>query len=220
MIFKLLDAYEEVIKNEYSFMKKIKRMSVINKICFGYLCINFAVILGTLFLVKDAVLQYVINLICAIVALAFIGLVERERQKNYIRNMREYNERLDKLKELIEREEFGIRTEDRLINLINKVKKYIDSENVKKNEMKNEDKQFCSNIIIPIVAFAFGYWYSDMPAYVTLQECTVLVVIIFFARYIYYKILMLKEEVMESLEKKMLYLLNELQDLYDRDYIQ
>lgn len=220
MIFRLLDAYEEEIRNKSSFFEKIKKMNTELKTAFA---VWILIIVGTFVVIEltediNIILGYL--LFCIIVSFFIPIYIDSVQRKNYITSMRDYNERLDQLNELLKKEEFSVCSEKKIATLIKKIKEYLDSVDMHTEKQKDRNRDYLTGIVIPIVTYALGVLTEKDNSLETMANVFVLIFIALLARFMVNEFSRTWRMIFEPTPVKMQYLLSELQDLYDRDYVE
>lgn len=219
MIFKLLSAYEEEILKGTSFFRNIKRMIVWKKVL---LIVMISLTMGWLyvgFFVENKAVVLIYLGVYLLFSLVADILFKVDRRKNYIKSLIEYNKRLDKLDSIIMKEEFAITTAKRLEALIAKIKAYL--EQVKSDEMEKKESrgQWYTVIIVPMLAFVLGTIASQLSAGQVAVYGGISLILAMLLRFSVTQIMETAKQIFESRVINMKYLLEELQDLYDRKYI-
>lgn len=219
MIFRLLDAYEEEIRNKNSFFEKVKKMNRELKSAFAAWIL---IVAGIFVLVKitddiNVILGYL--LFCIIVSFFMPIYIDFVQRKNYVTNIRDYNERLDQLDALLKKEEFSVCSGKKLVTLIKKIKDYLDSIDLHAEREKDRNRDYIIGIIIPIITYVLGVLTETDKSLETMANIFVLIFIVLCARFMINEFGRTWRIIFQSTPVKMRYLLNELQDLYDRDYM-
>lgn len=220
MIFRILDAYEEVIKNEDSFFKRISKANKIKK------CMAFVVVVLLMGIIPVGCFNQW-GYLCAIYALVCVVIIFlinnwdiKDKRKQYLKNAQKYNERLDCLKNLLKRKEFSIDTANKMSVLINKINSYLKQEDENLAKRQQENKDFYKEFIIPVVAFSLGTFVSEMETLEKVAYAIIVVGIILYLKFVIGQIIESVKMLVESTPAKMKCLVAELQDLYDRDYVE
>lgn len=219
MIFKILDAYEEKISKKESFGEKFKRIDKKTKI------LSFVILALTIGAIPIAwahesrqfALIYILINTCIIQILGVV--LEKDRRRNYESSMRLYNEKLDRLKELIEEKEFSICSGPKLLVLIENTKEYIEKENQTILGRVESAKQYQYNIILPIITFAVGTMAESLGIQEVVLSAIMVVIILSLGRIAWNQLYKTWKVMFPSSLDKMESLLNELQDLYVRNYV-
>ena len=150
MIFKILNAYEEELRNQNSFFQAIEKMNKKTKIVFT---IWIVIVLGSVGVACITHSGKVI-LICMLIFFSATfwinSYLDSDKRKNYIKDARKYNERLSQLDKLLRKEEFAINSEKKLSALINKIKTYLNTVEKQEEKRQKNNKDFYTGIIIPI----------------------------------------------------------------------
>ena len=220
MIFYILDAYEEGVGKSESFFKRIKKMNIVTQICMSGIVLLYIGIWAIYFIWKNALLTMEFMAGYVIISHLLMFVINRQRQKNYIDNVKEYNEKLDKLKILLETQEFKIDSEKKLEKLLEKIQKYLVKKEEEALERKINNREFANKILIPIVSFTLGAFVSKVSIEETVAMAIILLVLVIMFRFTYINLTELGREIFESKVTRIRCLYNELQDLYDRDYVE
>lgn len=219
MIFKILDAYEEKIRKEDSFFKGIAKKNKDNII---FLVIMGLLVAGTVVIgivTNWTYCVYVYEIAVIVAGAIVLKFRAKEKRAKYINNIQEYHKRLDCLKELLNCDEFSIHSENQLNTLINKIRSYIEEENSNATDRRKSNKEFYSGTILPIGAFVLGVWANKLDNIQVTAWAMVLVIVILLLKFVWKDIIDMLQTFLDPTLKEMKYLVDELQDLYDREFV-
>lgn len=116
MIEKLLEAYEAKTAGKRTFMEKLAKMDRLTKILFWGIIVSAIIVLGlSLFLQSQA--MFIVMIIYVIIIYVLTSTLERTRHRKWKSNLKEYNEDLDLLTEILNEEDFNLYEKIKLNNL-------------------------------------------------------------------------------------------------------
>lgn len=219
MIFKILDAYEEKIRKEDSFFKGIAKKNkgnIIILVIMGLLVAGMVVI-GIV--TNWTYWVYVYEFAVIVVEVIVLKFRAKEKRKEYIDNVQEYHKRLDCLKELLNCDEFSRRSENQLNTLIKKMRSYLEKEDSNVTDRRKSNKEFYSGTILPIGAFVLGVWANKLDNIQITAWAMVLVIVILLLKFVGGDIIDMLQTFFDPTLREMKYLVDELQDLYDREFV-
>ena len=219
MIFKILNAYEEELRNQNSFFQAIEKMNKKTKIVFAIWIVSVLGSVGVAWITHSGKVISICMLICFVATLWINSYLDSDKRKNYIKDARKYNERLSQLDKLLRKEEFAINSEKKLSALINKMKTYLNTVEKQEEKRQKNNKDFYTGIIIPIGTYILGRLVEKDNSFGLVQNIIILLFVVLYIRFIINEFSREWKLLFQSDETKMKYLLDELQDLYDRDYL-
>lgn len=218
MIFKLLDAYEQEIEKEYSFWEKVKQLARWKKVVFILMICVWVGTVPVFFLTKDTAILTGYMVGCAVVCWVAEESLKVDKRKKYVENLNAYNQRLDKLQTLLN-EKFAIDSPIKLEVTIKKCNSYLEQTQIYDSEKKQSRNNVFNNIIFPLGAFMLGRLASEMNSMEVVAYGIVLLIILFCTKFTINQAVETIKTIYETTPVKMRYLVEQLQDVYDRDYI-
>lgn len=219
MIFYILDAYEESVGKYDSLLKRVKKMNILTHICMSIIVLLYIGIIAAHFIWKDAMLTIVCMAVYVIISQILMLVINKQRRKNYINNVNEYHKKLDQLKDLLSMKEFRIDSENKMKKLLEKIQNYISEKEEETLERKKSNHEFSNTILIPIATFTVGAFVSEFVMKEVVPLAMVFLVLIIVFRFTYISLIELENDIFKSKVIRMRCLYNEIQDLYDRDYL-
>lgn len=219
MIEKVLEAYEVESSKNNSFVDKLQRMNNLIKFLLGT-NIVFVIILCILLFIFQNLLTYTLVIVHYAVMHIEITVMEKVRRKKWEKNINEYNEDLNRIAEILKREEFDLYEKTKIKQLIRKFYQAIESEEQKKIRDSSEVKDFIFKYVFPIAAFFAGKINTSISLFESewIALGIIVVAIVVLIRYGYKSIVELARTVSWNvLEKEKTFVLK-LQDLLDRDF--
>lgn len=219
MIEKVLEAYEVESSKNNSFVDKLQRMNNLIKFLLGT-NIVFVIILCILLFIFQNLLTYTLVIVHYAVMHIEITVMEKVRRKKWEKNINEYNEDLNRIAEILKREEFDLYGKTKIKQLICKFYQAIENEEQKKIRDSSEVKDFIFKYVFPIVAFFAGKINTTISLFESewIALGIIVVAIVVLIRYGYKSIVELARTVSWNvLEKEKTFVLK-LQDLLDRDF--
>lgn len=218
MINFILDAYEKKKRDIFPYEKTWEKSTWIDKVYL--LFVSACAILTMLFsFYKNVQAILIIACIMVIFGIIFTIAARSNNRKTWRRNVDEYNEKIDIVKEVLNTPGIQI---DNKIKIKQLIRKYnIDIERIKEKNTNRENnyKKFSSNYIIPIIAFGAGRICEDMNTNNMLSFCILGVIMVLALKIVLYSVSIMQNQIIEGdeLARKRDFVLK-LQDLLDRDY--
>ena len=155
MIEKLLEAYEAKTAGKRTFMEKLAKMDRLTKILFWGIIVSAIIVLGlSLFLQSQA--MFIVMIIYVIIIYVLTSTLERTRHRKWKSNLKEYNEDLDLLTEILNEEDFNLYEKNKIKQLICKYYRSIEQGEVKNAKKSSDLKEFICTYIVPVIAFFAG----------------------------------------------------------------
>lgn len=218
MIEKLLEAYEAKTAGKRTFMEKLAKMDRLTKILFWGIIVSAIIVLGlSLFLQSQA--MFIVMIIYVIIIYVLTSTLERTRHREWKSNLKEYNEDLDLLTEILNEEDFNLYEKNKIKQLICKYYRSIEQGEVKNAKKSSDLKEFICTYIVPVIAFFAGKInITDSSNTEWLAMGLAIIIIVVSGKYICSSIVELVEMISwNQLEKEKHFVLK-LQDLLDRDF--
>ena len=219
MVGRVLEAYEEEVMQ--------KKLPYIKRMGFWAKCILWAYIIGFIvFLILIIFFHkfqlYLIGLIYCITAqYVVIAILERIRHKKWESNIKDYNDELNKIKEILKREEFNLYDKIKIKQLIRKYYQDINQHNQNYICKNNEIRDFTFTYIIPIVAFFVGKinntFFSSDSEWIIVG--IVIICMVALTKYAYKSFVELAGLISWNVLEKEKTFVCKLQDLLDRDFV-
>ena len=218
MIEKLLEAYEAKTAGKRTFMEKLAKMDRLTKILFWGIIVSAIIVLGlSLFLQSQA--MFIVMIIYVIIIYVLTSTLERTLHRKWKSNLKEYNEDLDLLTEILNEEDFNLYEKNKIKQLICKYYRSIEQGEVKNAKKSSDLKEFICTYIVPVIAFFAGKInITDSSNTEWLAMGLAIIIIVVSGKYICSSIVELVEMISwNQLEKEKHFVLK-LQDLLDRDF--
>ena len=218
MIEKLFEAYEAKTAGKRTFMEKLAKMDRLTKILFWGIIVSAIIVLGlSLFLQSQA--MFIVMIIYVIIIYVLTSTLERTRHRKWKSNLKEYNEDLDLLTEILNEEDFNLYEKNKIKQLICKYYRSIEQGEVKNAKKSSDLKEFICTYIVPVIAFFAGKInITDSSNTEWLAMGLAIIIIVVSGKYICSSIVELVEMISwNQLEKEKHFVLK-LQDLLDRDF--
>lgn len=216
MLQYIIDAYEQKNKEE-GFYKRKKNMNVIYKIA---LCLVFLeVIISCVFLFYENLKGFFGGTISIIVTyFIYICVFTRLRRKNWHENIKEYNESLNGLKDILKEKNINYYSKKRILILIKQCENSIDKIKSVKEKSKSEINNFVEKYIIPIIAFSVGILNNEIKSNDMLYICLISIVIIVLLNISIKGISYMIDDAEGNKVEEREYMRDKLQDLLIRDF--
>jgi len=215
MIYILLNAFEAATKENDNFFKNVKKVGVFFVIAVIVLValITSTVILCYLKFFKIAVILFLIYIIAALV-LSIIG--DNINRKNWKDKIKQYNDKLDKLEEILFSSDFGINSEEKIIKVIEKCNAEVAKMEDSIDKQKEKSNKFVGIYILPVLAFVAGKINVGVNMYELISYGIVAIVLICIFAYSVREISDFISKFTYRSTIKLQYLSERLQDLLDR----
>lgn len=216
MLQLIIDAFEEKNKDE-NFFKSLKKMDILNRI-FVVVIILVTILSYILFLIKKYKWSLYTIAGMVIVLYILIYILSVRSRKKWKDNIKNYNKKLDKLKDILSEENINYYSENKIKYLIDQCDKSI-NDRISVNEKKKEKRhRFIEKYILPIVAFGAGVMSDKIDISELIQICIMAIIIIIIINiYIWLIDIFIEEITGTELEKKKS-LKCKLEDLLIRDF--
>lgn len=217
MIDILLAAFEGTDKEKNSLWKNLKKGSWLIK---GSFCIFAVGIVAMFVLMKMGEWEKTVIEVLIFTSLLFFASIalEREHRGKWQVNIENYNNKLDKIAELLKRKDFALYDKNKLKQLIQKYRRSIEE-----TERQNEDRReklsgFVKVYILPVVAFAAGNFVGGLDAVNVAATAILIIFLLVSTRFAVYSIKTTYDELTGNVLQKKKEFVAMLQDLLDRDF--
>lgn len=163
--------------------------------------------------------MFIVMIIYVIIIYVLTSTLERTRHRKWKSNLKEYNEDLDLLTEILNEEDFNLYEKNKIKQLICKYYRSIEQGEVKNAKKSSDLKEFICTYIVPVIAFFAGKInITDSSNTEWLAMGLAIIIIVVSGKYICSSIVELVEMISwNQLEKEKHFVLK-LQDLLDRDF--
>ena len=219
MIEKVLEAYEAELAQNKSLAKILRKMNLLMKCIFvGNIIITIVICFLPLFIRSYYV--FLGEIIFYSVVHVEIMILERVRHKKWEKNIKEYNEELDRIAGILKRNEYNMYDKIKIKQLIRKYREAINQHNQKHANKSNELKDFLYTFIVPIIAFSAGKInatsFSSDSEWIAIGG--ILIIIVVFIKFVYSSLVELAGMISWNVLEKEKSFVPKLQDLLDRDF--
>lgn len=218
MIETVLDAYEEKIAEKSTFIKKLAKLDKITKILFWGIIIS-AITISCLTLLMQSQAMLITMIIYVVIINILTLILEKVHHRKWETNLKEYNEELNIIAEIIKGKDFNLYEKNKIKQIICKYYQSIEQQETR-NAKKNSDlKDFICTYIVPMMAFFAGKInITDSSDIEWFAIGIVIIIVAVSGKYICSSIVELVEMISwNHLEKERHFVLK-LQDLLDRDF--
>lgn len=218
MIAKVLEAYEAKMSGKRTLMEKLAKMDRLTKTIFWGIMVSAVIVLGLAFLRQSQAL-FIVMIIYVVIIHILTLILERIRHKKWETSLKEYNEELNMIAEILKEEDFNLYEKNKIKQLICKYYQSIEQSETKNAKKNNDVKEFICTYIVPIIAFFAGKVNTNQPSNTEWLGIGIAIIIaVVSGIYIYSSIVELIEMISwNQLEKEKHFVLK-LQDLLDRDF--
>ena len=155
MIEILLEAYEAEKKEDNSFGKRQKRMSMLTRILLWIVSLS-CILIFIATLVFPSETTSIITIIYVAIVYILTEVLERNQHKNWKNNTEKYCDELNTIAKILKDENFNLYEKKKLKQLIRKYHQSIEEYEKKAEKKDTKDKVFLNTYIIPIIAFFAG----------------------------------------------------------------
>lgn len=220
IIDNVLDAYDEMIYRKKSAVKNIVQLGK------GFVIFIVAVLIGAfvflaLALIFQTLFWFVFSLVYSLFLHVVIIIMDRKQRKIWDVNIKNYNEELDLIAEILKAPAFSLYSKLKLKQLINKFQKAIKEQKVEGEKKEKKTSVFLTTYILPTITFFAG---KVGTANIEFAEWFALAMVLIFVIFVGRLIISFIAEVLTIVKgdrfEKQKYLCSRLQDLWDRDFLE
>ncbi len=155
MIYILLNAFEEATKEDDNFFKNVKKLGVFFVIAVITLII-LPILAWILFYYNHTLSGIIISVIYIAATLILPMIGDNINRKKWKDKIKQYNEKLDKLEEILVMPDFGINSKEKIIKVIEKCNAEVSKMNTSIEVQKEKSNKFVGVYILPVLAFFAG----------------------------------------------------------------
>ena len=220
IIDNVLDAYEETIYRKKSTVKNIAQLGK------GFAILFVAVLVGAfvflaLALFFQTLLWFVFSLVYSLFLHVVIIIIDRRQRKIWDVNIKNYNEELDLIAEILKAPAFNLYSKLKLKQLIGKFQESIKEQKAEGEKKEKKTSGFLTTYILPTITFFAGKVGTEN---VEFAEWFALALVLIFAIFVGRLIISFIAEALTMIKgnhlEKQKYLCFRLQDLWDRDFLE
>ncbi len=216
MLQYIIDAYKCKTEKE-SFWENIKKSEKLFKICFILIILGLGMMCISIFCVK--VVLYLISLVLVLVStVVYVILSDKKRRKNWGTNIKDYDESLDILRDVLKEEKINYYSKNKICVLMKKCKESIDELASEKERNKIEKNAFIDKIVVPIISFATGIASNGMSGKDAIIICILAIFVIVIFNFSAKQVSALVEEFEGNMIEERKFLYGRLEDLLVRDF--
>lgn len=216
MLQYIIDAYKQE-EGQKQFYKSLKNMDIISKICLTLLVVLCGFMLVSMLIPN--IKWFVISFISiGIIMFMYIGFSVRMRRKKWVDNIGEYNDSLDRLKEILCNASINYYNKKKITKLIEQCKDEISSLIAEKIRSKEDKFKYIQIIIIPIFSFVAGSMTRDMDRLYEIALSITLFIIVIIISLCSKGLEILLDDLSGGLVEERKFICEKLQDLLIRDF--